>query len=528
MRLDRLTNKTREALQAAQNGATQRGNPELLPEHFLVALLEQADGVAPALLSKAGVDVGATKNALRRRLEALPRVQGGAEPALSRRLRDLLTQTWKETQDLKDEYSSAEHVLLAALDQNDDITKLVKESGLNQDKLLGAIKDVRGAQRVTDADAEGKFQSLEKYTRDITALAAANKIDPVIGRDEEIRRVIQVLARRTKNNPVLIGEPGVGKTAIVEGIGQRIAQGDVPDSLKEKKLLALDLGALIAGTKYRGEFEDRLKAVLKEIEAAAGRIILFIDELHTIMGAGAAEGAMDASNMLKPALARGELRCIGATTLDEYRKHIEKDAAFARRFQPVFTGEPSVSDTINILRGLRERYEVHHGIRIQDPALVAAATLSDRYITDRFLPDKAIDLVDEAAAEIKMEIDSMPHEIESVERRVMQLQIEQQALKKETDSASKKRLNELTRELSELNEKKATMSAKWLREKEVIGEIRKAKGRVEQLRIDLERAQRVADLDAAARLRYGEIPAGDKEVEALQKKLAELQKDGSF
>ncbi|HKP56671.1 MAG TPA: ATP-dependent chaperone ClpB [Polyangiales bacterium] len=528
MRLDRLTNKTREALQAAQNDATSRGNPELLPEHFLVALLEQADGVAPALLSKAGVDVGATKNALRRRLEALPRVQGGAEPALSRRLRDLLTQTWKETQDLKDEYSSAEHALLAALDQNDDITKLVKESGLNQDKLLGAIKDVRGAQRVTDADAEGKFQSLEKYTRDITALAAANKIDPVIGRDEEIRRVIQVLARRTKNNPVLIGEPGVGKTAIVEGIGQRIAQGDVPDSLKEKKLLALDLGALIAGTKYRGEFEDRLKAVLKEIEAAAGRIILFIDELHTIMGAGAAEGAMDASNMLKPALARGELRCIGATTLEEYRKHIEKDAAFARRFQPVFTGEPSVPDTINILRGLRERYEVHHGIRIQDPALVAAAVLSDRYITNRFLPDKAIDLMDEAAAEIKMAIDSMPHEIELVERRVMQLNIEQQALKKETDPASRKRLTDLQRELGELNEKRATMRAKWLKEKELIGQIREAKAKVEGLRADLERARRVADFEAAAKLQYGDIPAAEKAVEAEQKGLADLQKDGSY
>jgi ATP-dependent Clp protease ATP-binding subunit ClpB len=528
MRLDRLTNKTREALQAAQNDATARGNPELLTEHFLVALLEQADGVAPALLSKAGVDVGTIKNSLRRRLDAFPRVQGGAEPALSRRLRDLLTQTWKETEELKDEYSSAEHVLLATLDQNDDVAKLLKEAGLTQDKMLAAIKDVRGAQRVTDADAEGKFQSLQKYTRDITALAAANKIDPVIGRDEEIRRVIQVLARRTKNNPVLIGEPGVGKTAIVEGIGQRIAQGDVPDSLKEKRLLALDLGALIAGTKYRGEFEDRLKAVLKEIEAAAGRIILFIDELHTIMGAGAAEGAMDASNMLKPALARGELRCIGATTLEEYRKHIEKDAAFARRFQPVFTGEPSVPDTINILRGLRERYEVHHGIRIQDPALVAAAVLSDRYITNRFLPDKAIDLMDEAAAEIKMAIDSMPHEIELVERRLMQLNIEQQALKKETDPASRKRLADLQRELGELNEKRSGMRAKWLQEKEMIAKIREAKAKVEGLRGDLERARRVADFEAAAKLQYGDIPAAEKTVEALRQQLAQLQKDGSY
>jgi ATP-dependent Clp protease ATP-binding subunit ClpB len=528
MRLDRLTNKTREALQAAQNDATQRGNPELLPEHLLVALLEQADGIAPALISKAGGNEAALKAALRKRLEALPRVQGGAEPALSRRLRDLLTQTWNVTQELKDEYSSAEHVLLAAISQNDDTAKVLKEHALDREKLTRAIQEIRGAHRVTDADAENKFQSLEKYTRDITAAAAANKIDPVIGRDEEIRRVIQVLARRTKNNPVLIGEPGVGKTAIVEGIGQRIAKGDVPESLKEKRLLALDLGALIAGTKYRGEFEDRLKSVLKEIEAAEGRIILFIDELHTIMGAGGAEGSMDASNMLKPALARGELRCIGATTLDEYRKHIEKDAAFARRFQPVFTGEPSVPDTINILRGLRERYEVHHGIRIQDPALVAAAVLSDRYITNRFLPDKAIDLMDEAAAEIKMAIDSMPHEIELVERRVMQLTIEQQALKKETDPASRKRLAELQKELSELNERRTQMRGKWLKEKELINEIHSAKAKVEQLRADFERAQRVADFETAARLQYGEIPAAEKAVQDVQKRLADVQKDGSY
>jgi ATP-dependent Clp protease ATP-binding subunit ClpB len=528
MRLDRLTNKTREALQAAQNEASQRGNPELLPEHLLLALIEQADGIAPALISKAGGNDTAIRATLRKRLEALPRVQGGADPALSRRLRELLTKTWDITQELKDEYSSAEHVLLAAISLNDDVAKVFKEAGLDREKLMRAIQEVRGAQRVTDPDAENKFQSLEKYTRDITAAAAANKIDPVIGRDEEIRRVIQVLARRTKNNPVLIGEPGVGKTAIVEGIGQRISKGDVPESLKEKRLLALDLGALIAGTKYRGEFEDRLKAVLKEIEAAEGRIILFIDELHTIMGAGAAEGAMDASNMLKPALARGELRCIGATTLAEYRKHIEKDAAFARRFQPVFTGEPSVPDTINILRGLRERYEVHHGIRIQDPALVAAAMLSDRYITNRFLPDKAIDLMDEAAAEIKMAIDSMPHEIELVERRIMQLTIEQQALKKETDAASRKRLVELQKELAELTERRNTMRAKWLQEKEQLTVIRTAKAKVEQLRADLERAQRVADYDTAARLRYGEVPAAEKEVEEAQQRLAELQKDGAY
>jgi ATP-dependent Clp protease ATP-binding subunit ClpB len=528
MRLDRLTNKTRDALQAAQSDATARGNPELSPEHLLLALLEQDGGVAKPIFEKAGVDGRAVAAELRKKLESLPRVSGGAEPSLSRRLRELLTQTWKQTEELKDEYSSAEHVLLALLSGKDELCKALEQRGLNKQKLLTALQQVRGAQRVTDPEPEGKYEALEKYTRDLTALARAGKIDPVIGRDEEIRRVMQVLARRTKNNPVLIGDPGVGKTAIVEGIGQRIAQGDVPDSLKDKRLLALDLGAMIAGAKYRGEFEDRLKAVLREIEAAQGRIILFVDELHTIMGAGAAEGAMDASNMLKPALARGELRCIGATTLNEYRKHIEKDAAFARRFQPVFTGEPSVPDTINILRGLRERYEVHHGIRIQDPALVAAAVLSDRYISDRFLPDKAIDLVDEAAAEIKMAIDSMPHEIEAVERRVMQLSIEQQALKKETDPVSQKRLTAVARELATLNEKKMPMRAKWLREKEVIAEIRKQKARVEQLRLDLERAQRVADLEAAARLRYGEIPAAEKAVKEQQQSLAELQKDGSY
>jgi ATP-dependent Clp protease ATP-binding subunit ClpB len=528
MRLDRLTNKTREALQSAQNDATTRGNPELSPEHFLLALLDQNGGVVKPVFDKAGFDSRAFNAELVKKIENLPRVQGGSEPALSRRLRELLTQTWKETEELKDEYSSAEHVLLALVSGKDELGKLLQQRGLDKKKLLEALQQVRGSQRVTDPEPEGKYEALAKYTRDITELARSGKIDPVIGRDLEIRRVMQVLARRTKNNPVLIGEPGVGKTAIVEGIGQRIAQGDVPESLKDKRLLSLDLGALIAGTKYRGEFEDRLKAVLKEIEAAQGAVVLFVDELHTIMGAGGAEGAMNASNMLKPALARGELRCIGATTLDEYRKYIEKDAAFARRFQPVYTGEPSVEDTINILRGLRERYEVHHGIRIQDPALVAAATLSDRYISDRFLPDKAIDLVDEAAAEIKMEIDSMPQEIEAVERRVMQLSIEHQALKKEEDAASKKRNLEIGRELGELNEKKSVMRAKWLHEKALIGEIRSKKSRVEELRQDLERAQRVTDLEAAARLRYGDIPAAEKAVQALRDQLALVQKAGSY
>jgi ATP-dependent Clp protease ATP-binding subunit ClpB len=526
MRLDRLTHKTRDALQVAQNDAIARGNPELLPEHFALALLEQDGGVARPVLEKAGVDARAFAAELKKKTESMTKVQGGAEPSLSRRLRELLTRAWKETEDLKDEYTSAEHVLLALLATKDDIAKLLEQRGLSRSKLLAALQQVRGSQRVTDPEPEAKYEALDKYTRDLTALARSGKIDPVIGRDEEIRRVMQVLARRTKNNPVLIGEPGVGKTAIVEGIAHRIVQGDVPDSLKDKRLLGLDLGALIAGSKYRGEFEDRLKAVLKEIEAAQGSIVLFIDELHTLMGAGAAEGAMDASNMLKPALARGELRCVGATTLNEYRKHIEKDAAFARRFQPVFAGEPNVEDTINILRGLRERYEVHHGIRIQDVALVAAATLSDRYISDRFLPDKAIDLVDEAAAEIKMQIDSMPHEIEAVERRVMSLSIEQQALKKESDPASKKRLAELGKELSELNEKKAGMRATWLKEKELIGHIRSAKEKVEQLKLDLERAQRVANLDQAARLRYGEIPEAEKAVIAAQERLAAVQKEG--
>ncbi len=528
MRLDRLTTKTREALMAAQQLANERGNPELLPEHLILSLLDQSDGLLTPILQKAQVDPRAVAGDVRGRLDALPKVQGGAEPALSRRLREVMTQAWKETESLKDEYTSAEHVLLALFQAKDDLAKVLERRGLSRDGLLEALREVRGTQRITDPEPEGKFQALEKYARDLTALARQGKIDPVIGRDEEIRRVMQVLSRRTKNNPVLIGEPGVGKTAIAEGIAHRIAQGDVPESLKDKRILALDLGSMVAGSKFRGEFEERLKAVLQEIEAAQGEIVLFIDELHTLVGAGAAEGAMDASNMLKPALARGELRCIGATTLDEYRKHIEKDAALARRFQPVLIGEPSVEDTIAILRGLKERYEVHHGIRIQDSAIVAAATLSDRYITDRFLPDKAIDLVDESASRLKMEIDSMPAEIDAVERKIMQLEIEKQALKKEKDPASQKRLGELDHELSELNEKKSTMRAQWLREKELITTIREKKALVEQLRHDLDRAQRTADYDTAARLQYGEIPAAERAVEEAQQKLDELQAEGSF
>ena len=527
MRIDRLTNKTREALVAAQQAATTVGNPEVQPEHLLIELLKQPDGVAPAIVSKAGGKPQTLVHAAKTALDRLPKVAGGAEPGVSRRLRDVLTNAWKETEALKDEYTSAEHVLLASY-KDSQLKKLLQDNGLDKKTLLAAIQQVRGSQRVTDPDPEGKFQALEKYARDLTEAARQGKTDPVIGRDEEIRRVMQVLSRRTKNNPVLIGEPGVGKTAIVEGNAHRIAQGDVPESLKNKRLLALDLGAMVAGSKYRGEFEERLKAVLEEIEAAAGEIICFIDELHTLVGAGAAEGSMDASNMLKPALARGELRCIGATTLDEYRKRIEKDAALARRFQPVFAGEPSVSDTIGILRGLKERYEIHHGIRIQDSAIVAAATLSNRYITDRFLPDKAIDLVDEAASRLKMEIDSMPAEIDFVERKVMQLEIEKQALKKESDDGSKKRLTELEQELAELNEQKSQMRAQWLREKELITDIREKKALVESLKLDLERSQRTSDLETAARLQYGEIPAAEQGVAQAQEKLGELQTETSF
>ncbi len=527
MRLDRLTTKTRDALVAAQQNATDRGNPEVYPEHLMLELLGQADGLAPAILEKAGADLQGLIRAEGAILDKMPKVAGGSEPGISRRLRDLLTAAWKETESLKDEYTSAEHVLLAAY-ADSQLKKALEAQHLDRKKLLEALQEVRGTQRVTDPDPEGKFQALEKYTRDLTEAARQGKTDPVIGRDEEIRRVMQVLSRRTKNNPVLIGEPGVGKTAIAEGIAHRIAQGDVPEGLKEKRLLALDLAAIVAGSKYRGEFEERLKAVLNEIEAAKGGIVLFIDELHTLVGAGAAEGSMDASNMLKPALARGELRCIGATTLDEYRKRIEKDAALARRFQPVFAGEPSVPDTIGILRGLKERYEIHHGIRIQDSAIVAAATLSHRYITNRFLPDKAIDLVDEAASRLKMEIDSLPAPIDTLERRVMQLEIERQALKKEKDDASKKRLGELEQELSELQEQRDTMRAQWLREKELITEIREKKELVESLRLDLERAERTADFETAARLQYGEIPAAEAAVTQAQQKLAEVQAQGSF
>lgn len=527
MRIEKFTIKSREALSEAQDRAAEAQHPEVRTIHLLDALLEQDEGIVSPIINKLGASSERLRKAVRDALGRMPRVEG-TTPSVSNAFGEVLRVAQKEADGLRDEYVSTEHLLLALSEAKDDGGQVLRSVGVTRDRVLAAMTEVRGNQRVTDVNPENKYQALEKYTRDLTAMAESGKLDPVIGRDEEIRRALQVLSRRTKNNPVLIGEPGVGKTAIAEGIAQRITSGDVPESLKNKRVVSLDLGSLIAGAKFRGEFEDRLKAVLQEIDQAAGEIVLFIDELHTLVGAGASEGSMDASNMLKPALARGELRCIGATTIAEYRKYIEKDAALERRFQPIQVDEPTVEDSVTILRGLKERYEVHHGIRISDAALVAAAQLSHRYVTDRFLPDKAIDLVDEAAAGVKMQLESLPEEIDRMERRITSMEIERQALKREDDAASKQRLEEVDGEIAELREKASGMKATWMREKEVIQKARDFKQRLEDLRVEYEQAERGGDLGRAAEIRFGTIPATEKELEATHEELAELQQSGSF
>ncbi len=527
MRLDKLTLKAQEALQRAKNIAEEHGHQGIDVEHLLLALVEQSDGVVVSILQKLGANTQAIITKLEGVLKNLPEVSGGgAEVYISPRLQKVLDRGFKEAQNLKDEYLSTEHILISISDEKDGMAgKILAEFGVTKDEILQALVSVRGSQSVTDQNPEDKYQALERYANDLIRLAREGKLDPVIGRDDEIRRVIQVLSRRTKNNPLLIGEAGVGKTALAEGLAQRIVSGDIPETLKDKRLLALDLGSLIAGAKYRGEFEDRLKAVLKEIGKSHGEVILFIDELHTLVGAGAAEGAMDASNMLKPALARGELRCVGATTVDEYRKYIEKDAALERRFQPVLLEEPSVEDTIAILRGLKERYEVHHGVRILDSAIVAAATLSNRYITDRFLPDKAIDLIDEAASRLRIEIDSMPVEVDEVERKMTQLEIERQALKKEKDKASKERLENLVKELTELKEKSSKMKFHWQKEKQQIQNLRDIKSKIEACKQDAHQAERDGDLARAAELKYGTLIELEKRMVEEQTTLNDFQKN---
>src|SRR5881394_129470 len=517
IRWDKLTLKSQEAVQAASELASQHGNPELQPIHLLAALLQDREGIVAPVLTKIGIGPEKLLAEANAEIERLPKVSGSAaQPQMSNALQKVFDQAFKEADKFKDEYVSTEHLLLAIVQiKGDKAQNLLARYGAAHDAILQALTSVRGSQKVTDQNPEAKYQALQRYAKDLTELARRGKLDPVIGRDEEIRRVVQVLSRRTKNNPVLIGEPGVGKTAIVEGLAQRIISGDVPEVLKNKRVVALDLGAMLAGAKYRGEFEDRLKAVLKEIQDSQGKIVLFIDELHTLVGAGAAEGAIDASNMLKPALARGELRAIGATTLNEYRKHIEKDAALERRFQIVFAGEPNIEDTIAILRGLKERYAVHHGVRIKDSTIVAAATLSHRYISDRFLPDKSIDLIDEAAASLRIQIDSLPTDIDQLERRATQLEIEKQALKKESDSNSKERLTALDKDLAEIREKSNALKAKWKQEKDLIARSRQLKEKIEQLKIEEQTEERKGNLQHVAEIRYGLLRQAEQELAKL-------------